>query len=130
VFYPTPSFRHFGPVIRGFLRIGDVESATRVLLRRLDACTKDSKPWEKPNSMTIGLVVQAWIRFDLLRATLLLYQIEELHDTKPLPDGPNAQIYTALLALWSRSANPEKLMHMERLSKKIDIEKVEAIANE
>lgn len=115
-----PDYRHFNPVLNGFLRINDAANATELLVRYIDVYTKYNNEVTKPNLCFFDEVTKAWMRAgDLAKATSFLEKIQQLHDTKLLPEGPNHETYRALLVAWTRSSHPDKNVYATKLYAKL-----------
>lgn len=115
-----PDQGHYYPVIKGYLSLGDADSATRVFVRSIQTYIKTKNPEAKPNSIIIDVVMQGWIKHDdLARGTALLDKMQELHEAKLLPDGPDERAYQTLLWAWKRSKLPEKRENIAKLEKRV-----------
>jgi pentatricopeptide repeat protein len=115
-----PDFRHFNPVINAFLHSNDASSATATLVRYIEGYLCDSHECSKPNRSYFSRVTKAWIQTgDLVRATVFLDKIQELHDALHLPEGPCRESYRALVAAWDTSDHPRKSEYTARLETKL-----------
>jgi len=111
-----PDYRHFVPVIKGWLSIGDVDGATRVLFRQVQTYIDSKNAAAEPNAPIIDMVMQGWIKAgDLDRATSLIAKVQELKDSNVLPDGPDSRTYSSLLRAWVRSMHLEKDVNIQKL---------------
>ena len=118
-----PDYRHFVPVIKGWVRIGDPNEASKVLARFIEA------KGTKPSPEIIDLVMQGWLRAgDLDQATVLLAHMQELKDENILPEGPTSLTYRCLLVAWERSSHPEKAIVMEKIEERLAFLKSASIA--
>lgn len=119
----SPDRRHYGPLMNGWIAIGDIKKAADVLLRRvMTYINRNGKDKERclPTPDHYYLVVNGWIRLDeLVQATEFLEQIQTLHDKKHLPEGPDLYSYLTLHSAWTRSAHPESQRYLEKLDKVI-----------
>jgi pentatricopeptide repeat protein len=115
----APDHRLYVPVIRGWLDIGDLENATRLLMRF--AYARSSTPrCTKPNSMIVDIVTREWIKAgNLVRATSLVDNIQALKDANLLPEGPGPHTYRHLVEAWVSSMHPERAVNVQRLCDKI-----------
>jgi len=117
-----PDHRQFAPVIKGWLSIGNVENATRVLIHSVDQYLDTKSIGVAPNAVIIDMVMQGWVKAgELDRATLLLEKMQELKDSKLLPEGPNVRTYKFLLGAWRRSRHPDKPANMQKLKARIAV---------
>ena len=115
-----PDFRHFQPVLKGWLRNGNAMKAAGVLKRRIDNYLETRKSEGAPNAATIDMVVQGFIQSgDLDKATMLVQKMQDLKDTKLLPEGPNHRTYSSLLTAWERSSRPDKSTNMQQLQARV-----------
>jgi pentatricopeptide repeat protein len=115
-----PDMRHFTPVIKGFVDVGDPESATRILMRIAEAYMEGKNNGAKPMPTHFHLVTKAWINGgDLEKATLVLEEMQYLRDTNCLPEGPDLRTYQALQAAWRESTHPNKEVHTLKIRAKI-----------
>ena len=112
-----PDFRHFVPVIRGWLSIdgNGVENATQVLMRFIDS------PRAKPSPEVIDMVMQGWIKAgDVDRATSLVDKMQELDDANLVPEGPNSTTYNSLLRAWQKiSTHPMKSGNVKKIKERL-----------
>jgi hypothetical protein len=107
-----PDFRHFVPIIKGWLSTGNVDTATKVLMRF--ANTSNSAVYPHPS--IIDMVMHQWLQVgDLETATSLIYKFGELKDANDLPKGPHSQSYKSLLEAWNMSKHPEKSVNIQKL---------------
>jgi PPR repeat family len=115
----APDRRHYGPLMNGWIAIGEVKKAEDVLLRRVKTYTSTSGPDKdrcKPTPDHFYLVVNGWIRLDeLVEATKFIEQMQRLHDKKHLPEGPDLYSYLTLHSAWTRSTHAEADMYLEKL---------------
>lgn len=103
-----PDFRHYVAVIRGWIRFGEVDRATDVLMQSVDAYLMGRKHNILPRDWVILLILKSWIRRgDLLRATSLLNKLEELCSAG-LPSPPSKRCYATVIEAWEKSKLPEK----------------------
>lgn len=115
-----PDFRHFLPVLEGWLRYGNVIKAARVPKRQIDKYQETRKAEAAPNAATIDMVVQGFIRTgELDKATMLVQKMQDLKDTNLLPEGPDHRMYSSLLNAWKRSSRPDKSTNIEQLQARI-----------
>ena len=113
--------RHYLPVIKGWITLGDIESAANVLLRTAKNYNKEQDVGLDLNSI-VDLVVQAWISLDNLeRATWLLAEIQKLKDRNCIPRAPRQQAYKQLLRKWKSSQHPEKENYIRTLNYRIKV---------
>lgn len=111
-----PNSHLYKLVIKGFLSIGDVVTATSLLLRMIESYMDDSNTHAKPNAFLMSNVVMAWISYgDLIKATLLLNKLAELFCKKHIPVGPDMGTYRTLIAHWNRSLHPNKEFYLTQL---------------
>jgi hypothetical protein len=93
-----PDHRHFSMVIRGFLEVGELDSAERVLMESVRAYVDGDNVAAHPNSEIIDAVVQGWInKGELERAHTLMSDFQKLKDDKVIPMGPHRDTYQSLL---------------------------------
>jgi pentatricopeptide repeat protein len=116
-----PDYRHFLPVMKGFANMSDPESATRILIRNVEAYIKGKNDEAKPIPPHFHLAVTAWIRYgNLEKATSVLEKMQELCDANRLPEGPAMRTYQTLLAAWMKSTHPKKDLYTTKLIAMMD----------
>jgi len=109
-----PDHRHFVPLIKGWLSIGDMENATQVLMSFANARKA------KPSRAIIGMVTQGWIKAgNLEQATSLITKMQELNDAQLIPEGPTNQTYNSLLAAWIESSHPDRARNIDKLVERL-----------
>jgi PPR repeat family len=115
----SPDRRHYGPLMNGWIAMGEVRKAADVLLRRIKTYVNakgNDKARCLPTPDHFYLVVNGWIRMEeLVEATEFLEQIQALHDKKHLPEGPDLYSYLTLHSAWTRSTLPEAERYLEKL---------------
>jgi len=117
-----PDRRHYTPVIKGWLSIGDVDKASRVLVRQIQSFIGNKNAGAEPNAIIINMVMQGWVKAgDLDRATSLINKMQALKDSNVLPEGPNVGTYKSLLGAWGRSRHPDKLANIQQLKERIAV---------
>jgi pentatricopeptide repeat protein len=115
-----PNSRQYTAVINGFINAGDMENATLVLLRSVEAYVNSKNDGAKPFPSTFHLLTMAWIKSgNLVKATLLLEKMQELHETKRLPMGPDLGTFYTLLSCWGQSSHPKKDLYKTKMESKI-----------
>jgi hypothetical protein len=113
-------YRHFSHVINGWLSINDVNRATSVLIRQVDAFVNQKNPDASPDAPTIDKVARGFVKKgDLVRATTLLEKFKKLNDDNVLPIGPDLCSHQYLLSQWKKSQHPEKWHYIRKLDKAI-----------
>ena len=119
----SPDRRHYGPLMNGWIAIGDMRKAADVLLRRvMTYINRKGKDKERclPTPDHYYLVANGWIRLEeLVEATEFLEQIQALYEKKHLPEGPDLYSYLTLHSAWTRSSHPEAQRYLEKLDKSI-----------
>ena len=115
----APDRRHYGPVMNGWISIGEAQRASDVLLRRVKtyiSATGPDKERCKPTPDHFYLVANSWIRLDrLVEATEFIEQMQELCDKNHVPEGPDLYSYLTLHSAWSRSNHHESGRYLEKL---------------
>lgn len=115
----APDRRHYGPVMNGWIALGDIEKAADVLMRRIKtfvASTGRMKDQCKPTPDNIYAVANGWISCDeLVKATQFVEKMQTLRDKNILPDGPDIYIYLELHNAWKSSDHPYKEENIEKL---------------
>ena len=115
-----PGPRQYGAIMKGFINAGDVERATLVMLRSVEAYVNGQNDGAKPLPFAFHLVATAWIRTgELVKATLFLDKMQELYESKRIPIGPSLGTYNTLLSCWGASRHPKKTMYATKLESKI-----------
>ena len=115
-----PGPRQYTAVIKGFIEAGDVQSATLVTLRSVEAYVNGKNDGAKPLPFTFHLVATAWIKSgDLVKATMFLDKMQELHETNRIPIGPDLGTYNTLLSCWGGSRHPKKTLYATKIQSKI-----------
>jgi len=100
----------------------DAESATRLLIRRVESCLRGQRHVAHRLHKTIDSVLKLWQDDgNLSQATVLLRKMQELHESNLLPQGPDKRSFYPLLKLWRKSKVPhrDKEDHIEYLESKI-----------
>jgi hypothetical protein len=97
-----PNYRHYVPVIQGYLSGNDVENATKVLLQQVTMCVDETNPIKKRAVSPIRPIylgiANGWIELGQLeKASSVIDAIQELYDEGKICDGPCKQTYIALL---------------------------------
>jgi tetratricopeptide (TPR) repeat protein len=119
----SPDRRHYGPLMNGWIAMGDIRKAADVLLRRVMTyinCKGNDKDRCLPTPDHYYLVANGWIRLEeLVEATEFLEQIQTLYEKKHLPEGPDLYSYLTLHSAWTRSSHPESQRYLEKLDKAI-----------
>lgn len=120
----SPDRRHYGPLMNGWIGIGDIRKAADVLLRRvMTYINRTGKDKERclPTSDHYYLVANGWIRLEeLVEATEFLEQIQSLYEKKHLPEGHDLYSYLTLHSVWTRSSLPEAQRYLEKMDKAIE----------
>lgn len=115
-----PDHRHLIPVIRGFLGIGDIDSATRVFSRITRSCINGNTRGVKVN-VIVDMMMQGFIRAgDIQRATSVVDQMQKLKDDNLLMEGPDCVTYHTLIGAWQRSLAPGKAENMQKLKGRLE----------
>jgi ribosome-associated toxin RatA of RatAB toxin-antitoxin module len=97
-----PSYRHYVPVIKGYLDGNDVENATKVLMQQIEICVDESNPMKKraisPIPPTYLGIVNGWIELGQLeKASFIVETVQDLFDEGKICYGPCVRTYSALL---------------------------------
>jgi hypothetical protein len=97
-----PNYRHYVPVIQGYLNIRDVENATKVLIQQVDMCVDEVDPLLKraisPIRPIFLGIVKGWIELGQLeKASFIIETIQALYDKGKICDGPCIHAYHAIL---------------------------------
>jgi hypothetical protein len=115
-----PDHLHFSLVIRGFLDLGEIDSAERVLMVGVRAYVDGENVAAHPNSQIIDAVVQGWIsKDDLERAHTLMSELQKMKDDKVIPMGPHRDTYQSLLDAFKKSS----------VSNKVALSRIRALRN-
>jgi tetratricopeptide (TPR) repeat protein len=119
----SPDRRHYGPLMNGWIAMGDIRKAADVLLRRvMTYINRKGKDKERclPTPDHYYLVANGWIRLEeLVEATEFLEQIQALYEKNHLPEGPDLYSYLTLHSAWTRSSHPDAQRYLEKLDKAI-----------
>jgi hypothetical protein len=111
-----PDYRHFIPVTKGWIEVGEPYLAQIVLQRRVAAFRSGRNPDAKPAAANFELVIRGHLEAkDLLSATELLKEMEELYDDQILQQEPSRNIYGAVLKAWEDSDDPTKDKYISEL---------------
>ena len=97
-----PNYRHYVPVIQGYLDGRDIENATKVLIQQVDMCVDEIDPIKKRSISPIRPIylgiANGWIeRGELEKASFIIETIQDLYDEGKICDGPCIRTYGALL---------------------------------
>lgn len=115
----VPDRRHYGPLMNGWIAIGEAQKAGGVLLRRVKTyinASKQNKERCKPTPDHFYLVANGWIRIDkLVEASEFIEQMQALFDKGHIPEGPDLYSYLTLHSAWSRSTYPEAERYLDKL---------------
>lgn len=143
------TFSLYSHVLQSYAKLGDADNASRVLIRIIEVylsggfVNSRSKPGQKqqqqqppaqyPRPILFQTVIWAWIRSgQVLQATLIADKLQELHDAKRIPEGPDLRVYQTLLAAWNESkqlghdkdnedeSRAQKARHVRRLQDRIE----------
>jgi Pentatricopeptide repeat domain/PPR repeat len=118
----------YAAVLKGFAEAGDVEMASNVLYRFVDAfLSNENNERLKPHRHVFHSVVSACIRSgDLVRATLVLETARERLDeyARQYPDramdfGPDRETFQALVSAWAQSQRVDKSIYVKRIKSKM-----------
>ena len=111
-----PNERVYRMVIKGFISVGDLVTATSFLLQMIEGYINGSNTNAKPNEGMMATVVMAWVTHgDLIKATLLFNKLVELYNMKRMPAGPDMGTYRTLCHHWERSRHPKKEFYLLEL---------------
>ena len=98
-----------------------MSSAQRVLEQHIESYIGRKIEGLKPSPPDFHPVLQAFIRSGKLsKATDFIDKIQELHDAKQLPEGPNLPTYNVLLDAWKESTDPDKETRIKTLETRIE----------
>jgi PPR repeat len=118
-----PDRRHFGPVMNGWIGIGDMERASNVLLRRIEAYRQYKVSQAAPSPDNFYLITNAYMRSgELIQATLLLEQLAAWYENGQLPEGPDLYTLVTLHSAWQRPhkhSAEEAALYQSKLEQKI-----------
>ena len=107
-------------MLSGWLKVGCVDRATRVLIRRVDAYIHRKLPVGERLSLAIRLVVTSLAESEeLVPATTLLHKMQELYLSGKLPEGPDQRAYHTVLNAWRMSNHAQKQKHIAKLESTI-----------
>ena len=115
-----PNYRHYLPVIQGYLDGNDVENATKVLMQQVDMCVDEINPIKKRAVSPIRPIylgiTNGWIECGQLeKASLIVERIQELYDEGKICDGPCTRTYSALLQAYVyHTRSPHRHHHIKR----------------
>jgi pentatricopeptide repeat protein len=111
-----PDYRMYNSVTKAYLRCGDMEAATRVLIRRIESIVHDKNVNAQIALPIIDQILQGWIgRGDLEEASNFLDKIETLAANGGIVEPPDRRCYDCLLRAWQRSLHPEKERRVQSL---------------
>jgi pentatricopeptide repeat protein len=106
-----PDYKMYNSITKAYLRSGDMEAATRLLIRRIESIVHDKNLNARISLPIIDQILQGWIgRGDLEEASNFLDKIEILAVANGggIVDAPDKRCYERLLRAWQRSLHPEK----------------------
>ena len=116
-----PNYRHYVPLIQGYLNIRDVENATKVLVQQVDMCVDEVDPMLKRALSPIRPIylgiIKGWIECGQLeKASSIIETIQELYDEGKICDGPCIHAYNAMLQAYvNHPQSPQyRHVHIER----------------
>jgi hypothetical protein len=115
-----PNYRHYVPVIKGYLDGNDIENATKVLMQQVEICVDESNPMKKraisPIPPTYLGIVNGWIELGQLeKASFIVGTVQDLFDEGKICDGPCARTYGALLQAYVyHPVSPHRHQHIPR----------------
>jgi len=114
-------FRHFAPLLNGFLSINEIENAEHLLLWWVNVAIASNGMAGNVPPAHFEKVVKAWTRSgNLLRATKLVYKLQKLYGSKHLlSQGPDLRTYENLCREWSVSTDPKRFATLYQLRKKM-----------
>jgi pentatricopeptide repeat protein len=127
-----PDYRHFSIVKKGWLEIGDIDEAEDILLRWIESTVQANHQTGTVKLVHIESIIMAWVQAgDLVRATRLLFQLDEMSCLRKIKEGPGLSIHTTLLQNWEDSLNQKKHKYIPRLKLKIaDLQSISQRQNE
>lgn len=106
--------------LTGWLKAGDTDHATRVLIRRVEAYIVKNLPVAERLSYAIHLMIAGLVQAgELTQATTLLHKMQELCAVGQLPEGPTMRSYQTLLDGWQKSSDAKKNQHIAKLESRI-----------
>jgi hypothetical protein len=117
----------YAAVLKGFAKAGDLEMASNVLYRFVDAFLSNKNNERlKPHRHVFHSVVNACIRSgDLVRATLVLETAKERlneyarqHPDRPMDFGPDQETFQTLVSAWAQSQRADKSIYVKRIASK------------
>jgi hypothetical protein len=116
----APNHRHFNAVSNGWLSVDDVDGATQVLIRQVEAYVQKRNLDASSDAITIDKLARAYVKKgDLVKATMLVETLKKLKDDNDLPVGPKHLCYQFLRTQWKKSLHPEKGHFIRKLESAI-----------
>jgi hypothetical protein len=116
----NPDYNHFVPVVKAWVRHGELERATDLLLHSAELPYHSS---ESENSSKLPgaayQVVSEWAKRDLCKATFIVEKLEEIKELKGQETRPNTHLYLFLRSEWLASDHPDKVYHMENVNRRL-----------
>jgi hypothetical protein len=111
-----PDYRHFSIVKKGWLELCEIDEAEDILLRWIEATVKANHQTGIVKPVHFESIIMAWIHAgDLVRATRLLFQLDEMSCLRKIKEGPGLSIHTTLLQHWEGSQDQKKYKYIPRL---------------
>jgi tetratricopeptide (TPR) repeat protein len=101
--------RHYTFLIRGWLDMKDIELASQIFMRCVNAHITNNNPNVRiyPDAESFHALMVAWIRIgNIIRATAFLLEIQRLFDENMIPIGADIQSIKYLLHSWKYYKHP------------------------
>lgn len=108
-----PDYRHYVPVLRGFIFNSKMKSANSILFRCVQSYIRTKNRSVAPNSAMVNMVVQGWMRDDdkIVQASEVANKMAQLRRDGKIPEGPDQSVFRSLLTQWKNF----QLMHPDRV---------------
>jgi Pentatricopeptide repeat domain len=114
-----PDYRHYVPLLTGYLSVQDVANATQILIRQAESCIDELDPTKKgsisPIQPSYLYITRAWIQAGQPeQAALIMDKMQELYNSNHLSNAPCARTYRTLIDAFAASNHPKKAYYIKK----------------
>jgi pentatricopeptide repeat protein len=124
----SPDYRHYLPVLRGYIFNSKMKSATNILFRSVDAYIRTKNRSVAPNSAMVNMVVQGWMRDNdnIIQASEVANKMAQLKNAGQIPEGPDQSVFRTLLTQWKdfQLMHPDRLIYIRLLEARLEEVKI------
>jgi hypothetical protein len=111
---------HFTPIVRGWIRDGNMEKAKSVLLQLTNLHIERKNPSKPPNPTIFFRTLQGFVeKGELIKAFELASIVQELMEEGSLDSGFHTKARDFLIRSWEKSNHPERKFYIDKLRSNI-----------